>query len=82
MNGSFRIPAWRASEWSIRQSVENAMALAIDKGFQSIAFPLIGAGLGGFKSDRAKTIMEDELGRIEGSMEVRLVVFEQPADRN
>jgi O-acetyl-ADP-ribose deacetylase len=66
---------WRASEWSIRQSVKNAMALAIEKGFQSIAFPLIGAGSGGFKPDRAKAIMEDELGKIEGATEVRVVVF-------
>jgi O-acetyl-ADP-ribose deacetylase len=66
---------WRASEWSIRQSVKNAMALAIDKGFQSIAFPLIGAGSGGFKPDRVKAIMEDELAKIESSMEVRLVVY-------
>jgi O-acetyl-ADP-ribose deacetylase len=66
---------WRSSEWSIRQSVINAMALAIDKGFQSIAFPLIGAGSGGFKPDRVKAIMEDELGKIEGAMEVRVVVF-------
>ena len=65
---------WRASEWSIRQSVRNAMALAHEKGFQSIAFPLIGAGSGGFKPDRAKAIMEDELGKIEGAIEVRLVV--------
>ena len=50
---------WRASEWSIRESVRNAMALAHEKGFQSIAFPLIGAGSGGFNQERAKAIMED-----------------------
>jgi O-acetyl-ADP-ribose deacetylase (regulator of RNase III) len=38
---------WRASERSIRDSVRNAMALAHKKGFQSIAFPLIGAGRAG-----------------------------------
>jgi len=53
------------------------MALAQEKGFQSIAFPLIGAGSGGFTQDRAKAIMEDELGKIESSMEVRLVVFKR-----
>lgn len=66
---------WRSSEWSIRQSVKNAMALAIDKGFHSIALPLIGAGSGGFKAEQVKAIMEDELGKIEGTMEVRMVVF-------
>ena len=68
---------WRASEWSIRQCVRNAMALAHEKGFHSIAFPLIGAGSGGFNQDRAKAIMEDELGKVDYSIEVRLVVFKK-----
>lgn len=66
---------WRASEWSIRESVRNAIALAVEKGFQSIAFPLIGAGSGGFKPERVKAIMEDELGKMNSPIEVRLVVF-------
>jgi len=68
---------WRASDWSIRQCVRNAMALAHEKDFQSIAFPLIGAGSGGFNQERARAIMEDELGKIDSPMEVRLVVFEK-----
>ena len=68
---------WRASEWSIRDSVRNAMALAHEKGFQSIAFLLIGAGSGGFNQERAKAIMENELGKIESPMEVRLVVYQK-----
>jgi O-acetyl-ADP-ribose deacetylase (regulator of RNase III) len=68
---------WRASEWSIRQCVRNAMALAQEKGFKSIAFPLIGAGSGSFNQDRAKAIMEDELGKMESGMEVTLVVFKK-----
>src|SRR5688572_23181116 len=35
---------WRSSEWSVRQSVRSAMALAERRGYSSIAFPLIGAG--------------------------------------
>ena len=66
---------WRASEWSIRQSVRNAVGLAHEKELQSIAFPLIGAGSGGFNQDRARAIMEDELGKMESLMTVRLVVF-------
>jgi len=66
---------WRASEWSIRESVRNAMAVAHEQGFQSIAFPLIGAGSGRFNQGRAKAIMEDELEKLECSMAVKLVVF-------
>jgi O-acetyl-ADP-ribose deacetylase (regulator of RNase III) len=68
---------WRASEWSIRQSMRNAMALANEKGFQSITFPIIGAGSGGFNQERARVIMEDELGKMDFPMEVRLVVYQK-----
>jgi hypothetical protein len=53
------------------------MTLAHEKGFQSIAFPLIGAGSGGFNQERAKAIMEDELGKLDYPMEVRLIVFQK-----
>jgi O-acetyl-ADP-ribose deacetylase (regulator of RNase III) len=66
---------WRASERSIRESVRNAMALATEKGFRSIAFPLIGAGSGGFDEERARAVMEDELTKMEYPLDVRLVVF-------
>ena len=69
---------WRASERSIRDSVRNAMLLAAEKGFQSIAFPLIGAGSGGFNQERAQAIMLDELQKLESTMDVRVVVFRRP----
>lgn len=69
---------WRASEWSIRHCVQNATALAHEKGFQSIAFPLIGAGSGGFNQERARAIMEDELGMLQYPMEVRVVIYQRP----
>jgi O-acetyl-ADP-ribose deacetylase len=69
---------WQASETSIRQSVQNAMALANLNGFQSIAFPLIGAGSGGFNPEQTRAIMEDELGKMEYPLEVRIVVFQTP----
>jgi O-acetyl-ADP-ribose deacetylase (regulator of RNase III) len=52
---------WRASEPSIRDSVQNTIRLADEKGFRSMAFPLIGAGSGGFNQERAKTLMMNEL---------------------
>lgn len=64
---------WGASEWSIRESVRNAIALAHEKGFHSIAFPLIGAGETGFREEQAKAIMEDELGKIDSPVEARVV---------
>ena len=66
---------WRASERSIRDSVRNAMKVADDHEFQSIAFPLIGAGSGSFDQERAKEIMLDELQKLESRLQVIVVVF-------
>jgi O-acetyl-ADP-ribose deacetylase (regulator of RNase III) len=66
---------WRASESSIRASVRNALKLAYEHGFASIAFPLIGAGSGGFNEDRAKALMLDELQQRESPLAVKIVLF-------
>jgi O-acetyl-ADP-ribose deacetylase len=66
---------WQASERSIRDSVKNATQLAHEKGFQSIAFPLIGSGSGSFNQDQAKSLMLDELNKLDLPMTVKLVVF-------
>jgi O-acetyl-ADP-ribose deacetylase len=69
---------WRASERSIRDSVRNAMILAAEEGFRSIAFSLIGAGSGGFNQERAQKIMLAELQKLELPLEVTVVVFGRP----
>ncbi len=66
---------WRASERSIRDSTRNALTLVHDRGFRSVAFPLIGAGSGGFSSERAKMIMLDEIEKANSPLHVVLVVF-------
>ena len=68
-------PRWRATEWSVRESVRDAMALAKRRGYQSIAFPLIGAGSGGGKAGRVRSRMEQELAGIEYDGEVRIVRY-------
>ncbi len=66
---------WRASERSIRDSVRNAMSLAHEKGFTSIAFPLIGAGSGGMNAEKARAIMEEELRSLDYDLQARIVIF-------
>ena len=68
---------WRASEQSIRDAVKNAMAVAAENGFQSIAFPLIGAGSGGFDQQKAKEIMLDELQKLDSPLAVTLVLLQK-----
>ncbi len=66
---------WRSSERSIRESTRNALRLAGEREFQSIAFPLIGAGTGGGSADKVLDIMQDEIGKCMFDGEVWLVRF-------
>ena len=66
---------WRASERSIRLSMRNAMALAAKHAIARVAFPLIGAGTGGFTEQESQRIMLDELGVVRFDGEVRVVRF-------
>lgn len=68
---------WRASERSIRDSVLNAMRLVDDKGFSSVAFPIIGAGSGGFNQATALQIMQDEIDSIRAAASVILVEYKK-----
>ena len=69
---------WTASERSIRQSTRNALALAAEHGFRSLAFPAIGAGTGGFDTAQAFSLMREELERSSFHGRVLLVNY---ADR-
>jgi O-acetyl-ADP-ribose deacetylase (regulator of RNase III) len=69
---------WRSSEWSVKASVRNAMSLAKERGYRSIAFPLIGAGSGGGKADQVQMWMLDEMQWVDFNGVV-LVVRYKPA---
>ena len=58
---------WRSSEYSIRESCRNAIRVAREHSFISIAFPLIGAGTGGGTMEKVEKLMIDQLGMEEYS---------------
>lgn len=68
---------WRSSERSIGDSTRNAIALATDHGFRSIAFPLIGAGTGGGSPHDVLAIMQNELSSCDFDGRVRIVRFKR-----
>ncbi len=70
---------WRASEKSIRSSVTNALELVEAHRFASVAFPVLGAGSGGYDHASALRIMEDQIGLEPHRAEVRIVVFDVEA---
>jgi len=66
---------WRATEDSIRLSVCNALELAKQAGFGSIAFPLIGAGTGGKAASRVEAIITDAIRESDFRGKVRVVRY-------
>ena len=72
---------WMASEQSIRQSVSNALSLAIVHEFRSIAFPLIGAGTGGGRPHQVQALMEDEIMKSNYPGEVVIVRFKKTSEK-
>ncbi len=68
---------WRATETSISDSVVNAMKLAEEAGFSSIAFPVLGAGSGRFNSEQAEKIMRDAFEKLNSEVTVILVRFKK-----
>lgn len=68
---------WRASEFSIRQSVRSAVAIAEQQAFESIAFPIIGSGSGSFSKSKALEIMLDELSKLQADVRVIVVQYDR-----
>jgi len=67
---------WRSSPLAIRECCRNALQLAGEKGFTSIAFPLIGAGTGGIGPEVSKSLMLEEFSQAPFTGLVRLVEFQ------
>ncbi|MFO0940708.1 MAG: macro domain-containing protein [Pirellulales bacterium] len=68
---------WRSSEFSIRESCRNALHIARELSFVSIAFPLIGAGTGGGSMEKVENLMLDQLGMEEYSGRVVVVRYKK-----
>lgn len=69
---------WRASAYSIRTSVISAMHIVSTRNYTSVAFPLIGAGSGGFSPEQALRLMQETLLPIETNARVIIVKYVSP----
>src|SRR5579864_2841268 len=72
--------AWRASENSIRAGTRSAIQLVNARRFASVAFPVLGAGSGGFEEQKAAQIMFEVLEEV-GSRAVATLVRFRRRDR-
>ncbi len=66
---------WCATRASITLSVQSAMRIVNEQGFASVAFPMIGAGTGGFGVDGALALMEQALADVSSSADVIFVRY-------
>ena len=66
---------WRASVRSIQGSVHSAMRLVEQHKFASVAFPIIGAGSGGYSESAALELMLESLSRLSSPSAIRVVRF-------
>jgi O-acetyl-ADP-ribose deacetylase len=66
---------WRASRASISNSVRNSMRLAEELELRSLAFPIIGAGSGGFNAEKAEAVMMETFADLHSEVEVVVVRF-------
>ena len=67
--------SWTASTRSIQGSVVSAMTIVAERGFRSIAFPIIGAGTGGFGEQGALELMLDAFRGVASAASVRIVRY-------
>lgn len=66
---------WRASEFSIRQSVSSAIDICNQHQFKSVAFPVIGAGSGSFDHQQALDILKDQLTLEQSEAQAKIVIY-------
>lgn len=66
---------WRATRYSIQQSVFSAMQIVNDQQINSVAFPIIGAGSGGFGAQDALELMVEAFNKIESKASVCIIKF-------
>lgn len=68
---------WVSTSDSIKKSVISAMQIVNQKNFTSVAFPIIGAGTGGFGESGALALMIEAFQNIETDSEVVIVKYKQ-----
>ena len=61
-----------ASYESVRRATKSALKLAVAKGLKTIAFPLLGTGVGGLDKERVARIMIEEIKAAPDTLEVTL----------
>ena len=68
---------WFATQYSVSQSVTNAMRIVHEKGYNSVAFPLIGSGSGNRGRKWSLEVMLSTFKTIQTNVSVFIVQYEK-----
>ena len=63
------------SATSIRESTSAALTLAAERHIKKLAFPVLGAGIGGFELRQSAEIMRDVIRELPAAQEIEEIVF-------
>lgn len=66
---------WRSSPLAVQRSVTSALRVAAQRGFTSIAMPLIGAGTGGGSPEQVRDLILETLATSDYTGRVVVVVY-------
>ncbi len=68
-------PLWTTSDNILENCLKNAIMIAIECGYKSIAVPLIGAGVGGKSPDETKELLRTLITGMDTNLDIRIVVY-------
>jgi len=70
-------PFWMTSEAIVTSCVRNATRVAAHNNLTSLAFPLLGAGVGGMNPDVSRALIEQTAAEIALDISFRIVIHKQ-----
>jgi O-acetyl-ADP-ribose deacetylase (regulator of RNase III) len=70
-------PFWTTSETIIQTCVKNAIQKALAKGFISLAFPLLGSGVGGQNPDAVAQLIRETTSELNKPIAIRIVIHQR-----
>lgn len=70
-------PYWTTSEAIVTSCIRNAIGIAAENNLTSLAFPLLGAGVGGMNPEVSSALIEQTAADIASDISIRIVIHRQ-----
>lgn len=70
-------PYWTTSEAIVTSCIRNAIGIAAENNLTSLAFPLLGAGIGGMNPEVSRALIEQTAAEMALGISIRIVIHRQ-----